>query len=1656
MLNGEIIPIYKTLNDLVQDPLQKLVTLEMVYCRYTYLSAERHVAHTRAYLGFPSDSETNQQKGFKVLSRGLCNVGLSLQMFKPELTEQLNILNKTSFEPVELLFEAGFDYLPETSEHISLLGVRELQFSKWNPPPTRRKLQGDLFYLTLVTVEMEEYCITACTTGFFVNKGNNDYFNPEPASDPHTAFRLISLIYDISEGLKMVMAAEGTVRTSLDEISLTLPRYYFPYVNTLVKDHEYVPDVSCVQEGLALNSHERFEIPSEGYFWCEKIEEVRETPRGSAQSDLFRERSLVENMERFVETALEGASFIFNGAVEPMNPEEEQLAQTYYWNNIIFSYSDHSKGRYQENGGRDASRHISKKDVHSASLLYNLDIEGLSSCPLVVIDYLGRRLVAQASIPGVLGRTVGYPTGIVYGYSDNEGCMITNEIVEPYIKIFSDSCVVKPHIVFDGNEKGYYLHSSVDMNIVQGADGRLYLLDTGQNQPLDLLFYEQCNVDGMPEYPHSVAMLRIEAIQEWFRLTYKNIRDLHSNILDNPSSSNAKEPLNSSGDCDDMVSPLSIDELAKWELEVEKLAISYGSKRRECRNLSSSNSEASRSFNERHENQSFISLNEPVLVNTSNNEDTKETFFKYPSARFLKKSNSTDTHFEEIVSNNTSILGSPDNMIENEEDYNVHCEGSTSNTSPFHRSPEETMENDEIINVELDESSSIISRFHGLPENGTDSNKKLEMSFEKCSSNKLSLHDSPESLAVKNAKDLNDESVESFEKCENLGNNNQHTKNSFSKSDSESFEELKGDLVNTLCERPPTPKDLSPKICAMEKKTQDCLKGDEVVKHLQYSLAISTINQNKQKDDEYGSRIKVRYNEDMSAENSSLLAKLKLKKAADDDDDDLRSQIDATCEQFSRININACEQEEQNFFVIDKDVLALPSKRIFDQDVIAMKAALNGMIGQNLTPDEIARVKKYTPSIVYPYAHTGCYFTSNDLMNYYQNLYYQGDTDDRATQLKKEGDSYRTVTDWYNWNTRNLGALKVTVDQFKLNPDVPLDINLIPEGQVRNEYVKDGIRIVDACCFLQFCWIPNFVRDICTEAIVMPMDGLELTEAMHSRGINMRYLGRIAKLCDNFVGITQELLFNVVVDEITARCAKHVLNDILILAPIQYGSIFVVDFFNVFFGSMKTEELVFTEKEKCTYVGTSYGNIRDLYDKITPQFVYKAILLEAKKRFRFKFENYSNITLNQHQLFRRLSQMLGLQWKLFGYDLKPGRTDYPFFKEGPKFSSGVVDQATPRQSLKKRRKSGVQKGSIFLIDNLLNIVPTFISTSFDSLIGFSNILYSEKACDRPMEAVEYTKKAYESFDYVYKGFHPVLIDVIQKYAWETWIYEKDVEKVIKLQRRAIFVSEKLTGIDSPQTLTCYIKLMTLLGCFENFVAALHVAQRCLKIISVYHDHRLPELVKFFKSLATIFKTNRIYQTAIEWLDLSLSLTEENTVAQALTNLDLYENLAECNLATHRFTEAKFFYMSHLQLLQVIDVKKFKIQKPIIMQTIYNLDQAVQNPANSRFFYKNREQEKKVSFDVTFRNLISKNYESTEKIYQRVVTYIQKQKNIKRRLGVEQEETQQVPVIAGTFDNKNIDDLLKYVNGSEIHEDSEKTNLTQGTVKKKKSKKKKKN
>eukprot|EP00268_Persea_americana_P021241 TRINITY_DN21205_c0_g1_i1.p1 TRINITY_DN21205_c0_g1~~TRINITY_DN21205_c0_g1_i1.p1 ORF type:complete len:199 (-),score=33.22 TRINITY_DN21205_c0_g1_i1:486-995(-) len=80
--------------------------------------------------------------------------------------------------------------------------VESIVFSSFNPPPSYRRLVGDLIYLDVSTLEGHKFCITGTKKMFYVNSSSGNILDPRPAKAAFEATTLISLLQKISSKFK--------------------------------------------------------------------------------------------------------------------------------------------------------------------------------------------------------------------------------------------------------------------------------------------------------------------------------------------------------------------------------------------------------------------------------------------------------------------------------------------------------------------------------------------------------------------------------------------------------------------------------------------------------------------------------------------------------------------------------------------------------------------------------------------------------------------------------------------------------------------------------------------------------------------------------------------------------------------------------------------------------------------------------------------------------------------------------------------------------------------------------------------------------------------------------------------------------------------------------------------------------------------------------------------------------------------------------------------------------------------------------------------------------------------------------------------------------------------------------------------------------------
>lgn len=408
--------------------------------------------------------------------------------------------------------------------------IKALSVSPWNPPPYHLRQKGHLLYLQATTNEGEQYQITSHISGFFVNRSTNNKFDPFPRAAPKafSAHSLLALIGQISpsfeSSFKQLQEYNGQ-RDPLAAYALANAIPASPWLVSPQTSQQHQPDLTRTQETYLLSGADAAETLRD---WNEEFQSTRELPKENVQDRVFRERLTSKLFAEYNEAAVRGAVLIARGEVQPLNPTEVRDAHIYVYNNVFYSFGADGVGTFTTDGGDEAARVATGKDIAGVRAVNQLDINGLFTPGTVVVDYLGKRIVGQSIVPGIFKQREPTEHQIDYGGVEGKDVIAEHEsFKEPFAQL-SKSTRVKKHAVWDKENVRHDLEGSVETKGLLGTDGRKYVLDLYRVTPLDVewleMYREIPKEDGTSRednYPHRMAVLRPELVESYWRLKLK-------------------------------------------------------------------------------------------------------------------------------------------------------------------------------------------------------------------------------------------------------------------------------------------------------------------------------------------------------------------------------------------------------------------------------------------------------------------------------------------------------------------------------------------------------------------------------------------------------------------------------------------------------------------------------------------------------------------------------------------------------------------------------------------------------------------------------------------------------------------------------------------------------------------------------------------------------------------------------------------------------------------------------------------------------------------------------------------------------------------------------------------------------------------------------
>ncbi|AQK54770.1 tola protein homolog1 [Zea mays] len=403
--------------------------------------------------------------------------------------------------------------------------VGSIVFSSFNPPPSYRRLHGDLIYIDVTTLEGNKYCITGSSKFFYVNSSKGSIFDSKPTKQGLEASTLIGLLQKIStkfkKGFRELLDRRASAHPfenvqSLLPVTSWLGAFPVPEHR---RDEARAEDSVVLSYGTELIGMQRD--------WNEELQSCQEFPHGNPQERILRGRARYKVTCDFVDAAVKGAVGVINRCIPPINPTDPECFHMYVHNNIFFSFAVDADYEYISKdhkpdcqNGSSRSTKVSSPDVitkpdhdESAEVVdskseeaqitdseqatyasanndlkgtkayQEADVSGLYNLAMAIIDYRGHRVVAQSIIPGILQGDKS--DSLLYGSVDNGKKISWNETFHSKVVEAAKRLHLKEHVVLDGSGNPVKLAATVECKGIVGSDDRHYILDLMRVTPRD-------------------------------------------------------------------------------------------------------------------------------------------------------------------------------------------------------------------------------------------------------------------------------------------------------------------------------------------------------------------------------------------------------------------------------------------------------------------------------------------------------------------------------------------------------------------------------------------------------------------------------------------------------------------------------------------------------------------------------------------------------------------------------------------------------------------------------------------------------------------------------------------------------------------------------------------------------------------------------------------------------------------------------------------------------------------------------------------------------------------------------------------------------------------------------------------------------------------
>ncbi|XP_078080887.1 clustered mitochondria protein homolog isoform X3 [Mustelus asterias] len=505
-----------------------------------------------------------------------------------------------------------------------------------------------------------------------------------------------------------------------------------------------------------------------------------------------------------------------------------------------------------------------------------------------------------------------------------------------------------------------------------------------------------------------------------------------------------------------------------------------------------------------------------------------------------------------------------------------------------------------------------------------------------------------------------------------------------------------------------------------------------------------------------------------------------------------------------------------------------------------------------------------------------------------------------------------------------VGSVSNTSFDIRFNPDI-FSPGVRFHDSNSEELHKQKQLLKDAAAFLISCQIPSLIKD-CVDHTVLPMDGATLAEAMHQRGINIRYLAKIVEMVSKSLAQQQlDHIYKLGVTEIITRSAKHIFKIYLQGVELSGLSVAISHFLNCFLSSfpnpiahLPTDELV-SKKKRNKRKPRHLGNADNTaWASTTPVELWKSISNETRNYFSFSIDCESvdqaveKYGLQKMSLLREICVKSGIQILLKEYNFDS--------RHRPTFTE----------------------------EDILNIFPVVKHVNPKASDAFHFFQSGQAKVQQGFlkEGCELINEALNLFNNVYGAMHVEICACLRLLARLNYIMG-DYNEALSNQQKAVLMSERALGVDHPNTIQEYMHLA--LYCFANgqLSTALKLLYRSRYLLLLVYGEDHPEMALLDSNIGLVLHGVMEYDLALRFLENALAINGKYHGAKSLKVAlshhlvaRVYESKAEFRSALQHEKDGYTIYKNqlgdnHEKTKESSEYLKYLTQQAVALQRTMN-------------------------------------------------------------------------------------------------------------------------